>query len=264
MSAERKPSSAPAAQSGSVGAQRVLVTGASSGIGRAIALACAESGAVIAAAARRVERLDEVVQEIRSRGGQAIAVRMDVSSEESVVAGFDRAQAELGPIDGVVANAGIHKRGTALDMSMAQFDEVLSVNARGVFLTAREGARRMIAAGVPRGRIVLVASIGGIHVLPNVTAYCASKAAVVMMGRSLASEWARHGINVNVICPGYIATEINQGWFDGERGRRFIDALPRKRLIEPSEVGPVTTFLLSSASDVITGAVISVDDAQVA
>lgn len=244
--------------------RRVLVTGASSGIGRAVALACAQAGAAVAVAARRLDRLQELVAQITARGGTAVAVAMDVRHEDSVAETFDVAEAELGPIDSVVANAGIHAPGKALDLSIAQFDEVLSVNTRGVFLTAREGARRMLGKRIANGRVLLVASVGGLHVVPNVTAYCVSKAGVVMMGRCLAQEWASSGINVNVICPGYVATEINDEWFGNESGRRLVEKLPRKRLIEAAEIGPVATFLLSDAAGPITGSVIAVDDGQFA
>src|SRR5262249_10979774 len=116
------------------------------------------------------------------------------------------------PIDTVIANAGMSSEGMALDISADEFERVFRVNTRGAFLTAREGARRMVAANskeTGRGRIVMIASIGGLKALPGLTAYCASKAAVVMMGKTMAREWANRGININVICPGYIETELN-------------------------------------------------------
>lgn len=243
----------------------VLVTGASSGLGKELALACAKAGARVVVAARRLDRLSQVVDEIKSLGREALAVRMDVCEEASVIAAFDEAQAAFGPIDSVIANAGINTHGRALDIGMDQFDEVMSVNTRGVFMTAREGARRMIAAGSResrRGRIVLVASIGGLKVVPSVTAYCTSKAATVMMGRSLAREWAAAGINVNVLCPGYVETEINQGWFEQDAGKKLIASFPRRRLMQASELAPTTTFLLSDGAGAITGAVLTADDGQ--
>ncbi|HMN13718.1 MAG TPA: SDR family oxidoreductase [Bellilinea sp.] len=242
--------------------RRILITGASAGIGRTLALACAEAGAAVAVAARRRDRLEALVAEIAARGGMSIAVEMDVRSDASVSAAFEFAEAKLGAIDGVVANAGIHLPGKALDTPIQQFDEILAVNTRGVFLTLREGARRMIENRVAKGRMLLIASVGGIRVLPNVTAYCVSKAAVIMMGRSLAREWATAGINVNVICPGYVATEINEEWFRSGSGRRLIDKLPRKRLIQAGEIAPIATLLLSDAAETITGSVITVDDGQ--
>src|SRR5262249_37709485 len=145
----------------------VLVTGASSGLGRHFAKIVAAAGAKVAIAARRADRLEALMEEI---GANAFAVEMDVEDEASIVAGFEAAQAALGPIDGVIANAGMNVRGMALDLAAEDFDRVMRVNLRGAFLTAREGARRMIEAGSKesgRGRILLLASLGARKVLPG-------------------------------------------------------------------------------------------------
>jgi NAD(P)-dependent dehydrogenase (short-subunit alcohol dehydrogenase family) len=194
----------------------VLITGASSGLGLRFARIAAAAGAKVALAARRVDRLETLAKEIAADDGTAHPIAMDVTDEASVIAGFDAALAALGPIDTVIANAGMNSEGLAVDVAAEEFDRVMAINVRGVFLTAREGARRMMAAGSRdsrRGRVVLISSIGAQKVLPGLTAYCASKAAVVMMGKSLAREWANRGINVNVICPGYVETELNTDWF---------------------------------------------------
>jgi NAD(P)-dependent dehydrogenase (short-subunit alcohol dehydrogenase family) len=139
------------------------------------------------------------------------------------------------------------------------------VNVRGVFLTAREGAKRMMAAGSResgRGRIVLIASIGAHKVLPGLTAYCTSKAAVAMMGRSLAREWANRGINVNVLCPGYALTELNAEWFDETGGKAQIASFPRRRLMDVSDLDAMALYLASDASGAITGSVFTLDDGQ--
>ena len=198
----------------------ILITGASSGIGANLARAAAKAGAKVAAAARRADKLQALVAEIAAGGGIAQAFAMNVEDEASVIAGYDAIEAAFGAPDSVIANAGINIEGSALEIRIEDFDKVLGVNTRGAFLTAREGARRMIKAGVAeRGRILLVASIGAHKVLPGLTAYAASKAATAHMGKSLAREWARKGINVNVLCPGYIKTELNDDWFDSEGGR---------------------------------------------
>ena len=165
----------------------------------------------------------------------------------------------------MIANAGINIQGSALDIEATDFDKVMGVNTRGVFLTAREGARRMIRAGSEqsgRGRILLVASIGAHKVLPGVTAYCASKAATAMMGKSLAREWARKGINVNVLCPGYIRTELNSDWFDTEGGARLVGSFPRKRLMDEDDLTGTALYLCSDAARAVTGSVFTVDDGQ--
>src|SRR5690606_23595179 len=156
---------------------------------------------------------------IEAAGGRAVAVEMDVTDETSVVRGYDLAEAALGSIDTVYANAGVTTTESAPEMGVDAFDHITAVNGRGALLTAREGARRMIAAGIgerERGRIILVASIGGVTPLAGVSAYSTSKAAVVMMARSLAKDWTRKGINVNAICPGYMSTELNEDFLATE------------------------------------------------
>ena len=243
----------------------VLVTGASSGIGAHLALAAAQAGASVALAARRTDRLADLVSQIQAAGGKAQAVAMDVEDEASVIAAYDAVEAGLGVVDSVIANAGISIQGSALDIAIDDFDKVLAVNTRGMFLTAREGARRMIRADCAdsgRGRVLLVASIGAHKVLPGVTAYCTSKAGTAMMGKSLAREWARKGINVNVLCPGYIRTELNSDWFDQEGGQKLVASFPRKRLMAESDLAPMALHLLSDASATVTGGVFTVDDGQ--
>jgi NAD(P)-dependent dehydrogenase (short-subunit alcohol dehydrogenase family) len=242
-----------------------LVTGASSGIGHRLALDLARAGAKVVAAARRADRLAELVARIEAGGGRAIAVAMDVADEASVKAGYDAAEAAFGPVDTVYANAGMSIEGLALDLPAEAFDQIMAVNVRGVFLTAREGARRMIAAGSKasrRGRVVLVASMGAHKVLPGLTAYCASKAAVAMMGRSLAREWANQGINVNVICPGYLETELNSDWFASEGGRKQIASFPRRRLMSEGDLDPILLYLGADASAGTTGSLFNIDDGQ--
>jgi NAD(P)-dependent dehydrogenase (short-subunit alcohol dehydrogenase family) len=223
------------------------------------------AGARVAVAARRADKLEALVAEIAAAGGQARAFAMDVEDEASVIAGYDAVEAAFGPPDSVIANAGISLQGSALDIGIDDFDKVLAVNTRGVFLTAREGARRMIGAGSPdseRGRILLVASIGAHKVLPGLTAYVTSKAATAHMGKSLAREWARKGINVNVLCPGYIKTELNDDWFESEGGQKLVATFPRKRLMETSDLEALALYLTSDAARAVTGSVFTVDDGQ--
>jgi NAD(P)-dependent dehydrogenase (short-subunit alcohol dehydrogenase family) len=243
----------------------VLVTGASSGLGRRFARVLAGAGAKVAVAARRTDRLGALVAEITAAGGQAVAVAMDVQDEASVIAAFDAAEAALGPTDTVIANAGMNSEGMATDLPAEEFTRVLDVNVKGAFLTAREGARRMMAAGSKdsgRGRVVLIASIGAFNVLPGLAAYCASKAAVLMLGKVLAREWAGRGINVNIVCPGYIETELNADWCASEGGKRQVAGFPRRRLMDESDLDAVVGFLASDAAKAVTGSVFTVDDGQ--
>lgn len=242
-----------------------LITGASSGLGARFARVLAGAGASVALAARRTDRLETLAAEITAAGGRALPLAMDVTDEASVMAGFDAAEASLGPIDIVFANAGMNNRASAAEISAEAWDEMMGVNVKGVFLTAREGARRMMAAGSRehrRGRIVLIASIGATKVLPGLTAYCASKAAVAMMGRSLAREWANRGINVNVLCPGYIKTELNAEWFDEDGGKAQIATFPRRRLMEEADLDALALYLAAEESGALTGSVFTLDDGQ--
>ena len=167
------------------------VTGASSGLGRRRSTQLAAAGAKVGVAARRTDRLADLVTEIEKAGGQALAVEMDVAHEASVIAGYDAAEKAFGPVDTVYANAGMNIEAMGLDMPVEAFDQMISVNLRGVFLTAREGARRMIKAGSKdsgRGRIVLVSSIGAHKVLPGLATYCATKAGVGTMPKALSGS----------------------------------------------------------------------------
>ena len=242
-----------------------LITGASSGLGKRFARILAASGAKVALAARRVDRLKALADEITAAGGTAMAVAMDVTDEASVIAGFDAAEKALGPIDTVIANAGMNSRGLSTEISVEDFDQVMAINVRGVFLTAREGARRMMAAGsrdTGRGRLVLVASIGAVKVLPGLAPYCASKAAVAMLGKSMARELANRGINVNVVCPGYIETELNADWFAEEGGKKQVAGFPRRRLMAEDDLDATMLMLCGDASRALTGSVFVLDDGQ--
>ena len=165
----------------------------------------------------------------------------------------------------MIANAGVNSEGSVLDLDMADFDSVLAINLRGVFLTVREGARRMIAGGSAdrqQGRIVIVSSITATHVSPGLAVYSATKAAVLQMGKVLARDWARRGVNVNMLLPGYIATELNEDFFATDGGARFTAKFPRKRLMTADDLLPTLLYLASDASRAVTGATFTIDDGQ--
>lgn len=236
-----------------------LITGASSGLGSRFGRILAANGAKVALGARRKDRLEALASEI---GDKAAAVSMDVAKEADIIAGFDAAEAALGPINTVIANAGIDGQGMATTMSEAEIEQTLNVNLKGAILTAREGAKRMIANGETRGRVVMIASITAFEPSPGLVAYSASKAGVVQAARSMAREWARAGICVNTISPGYIRTAINDEWFDTEPGKKQIARFPKKRLMgEEGLDGPVL-FLCSDAAEFVTGADFVLDDGQ--
>ena len=236
-----------------------LVTGASSGLGTRFGRILAASGACVALGARRKDRLEALAGEI---GANAAAVQMDVAREADIIAGFDAAEAAFGTIDTVIANAGVDGAGMITAMSEAEIAHTLQVNLTGAILTAREGAKRMMAAGVTKGRIVLVASITAFEASPGLVAYSASKAGVVQAARSMAREWARAGICVNTISPGYIRTAINADWFETEPGKRQIARFPRKRLMDEEGLDGPLLFLCSDAAEFVTGADFVLDDGQ--
>ena len=238
-----------------------FVTGATSGLGRHFAKILSGAGAAVALAGRRRDRLDAVKREIEENGGRAAAVVLDVTDETRISPALDEAEKALGPIDILVNNAGLSVFGLAAEISAADFDKVIGTNLRAPFLLATEVARRLIAAK-REGRIINIASIGSFRVLPGVTAYCVSKAGLAMMTQCLAREWARKGINVNALCPGYVETELNDEWFRGEKGKKQIDGFPRKRLAKESDLDGMFLLLASDASRTITGSLLTVDDGQ--
>ena len=214
----------------------VLITGASSGLGRYFAEVLHDAGAQVVLAARRGDRIEA---EAARLGQRASAVAMNVADEASIVGAFDRIAERVGVCDVIVNNAGIAITGAALEQTAAEWDSVVNVNLRGAFLVAREAARRLVAAERP-GSIVNIASILGERVIAGVSSYTASKAGLLHLTRSLALELARHRIRVNAIAPGYVATEINTGFFETEPGKAMIRRIPQRRLGELADLaGPL-------------------------
>ncbi|OHB28164.1 MAG: short-chain dehydrogenase [Phenylobacterium sp. RIFCSPHIGHO2_01_FULL_69_31] len=238
-----------------------VVTGASGGLGAHFARLLAANGAAVAVTARRVDKIQAIADEINAGGGKALALSLDVGDAEAIGPALDRVQAELGGLDILVNNAGIGGEGLALDISVEDFDQTFAVNVRGTFFAAREAARRMIAAKV-EGRIVNIASIASHTVLPGLSAYCGSKAAVAMLTKSLAREWARRGIAVNALAPGYIETAINDAWWPTEGGQKQLKGFPRRRLMDASDLDEAFLLLAGPAASAITGTLITVDDGQ--
>ena len=247
---------------GRVAGRVALVTGASSGLGKRFAQVLAAEGAKVIVAARRKDRLDALVQEL---GANALAVQCDVTDEAQVVAMFDAAEAKFGVVDTVINNAGMTHANNAVTQDIAEFRKIMDLNVTSVWCVAREAARRLIKAGPEashRGRIVNIASMAGRIVIPNVTAYNTSKAACAHLTRSLAREWARHGINVNALSPGYVATELTEEWLNGEGGAKTIGKSPRRRVMDETSLDEALLFLCSDQSKFVTGTDVLVDDAQ--
>ena len=236
-----------------------FITGASSGLGARFGRILSDNGARVALCARRKDRLEGLASEI---GASACAISMDVAQEADIIAGFDAAEAALGPVNTVIANAGIDGAGMIAEMPAEQIEQTLIINLKAAMLTAREGARRMMARGETAGRIVLVASITATEASPGLVAYSASKAGVVQAARSMAREWARAGICVNTISPGYIRTAINDAWFDTEPGKKQISRFPKRRLMAEEGLDGPLLFLCSDAAEYVTGANFVLDDGQ--
>jgi NAD(P)-dependent dehydrogenase (short-subunit alcohol dehydrogenase family) len=233
--------------------RRALVTGASSGLGAHFARLLAGRGVVVTAAARRVERVEALCADIAAQGGRAEALRMDVADPASVAATLEGRRFDI-----VVNNAGVTLSRAALDHDGEAIDAIIDTNLKGAFHVARATAATMRAAAMP-GAIVNVASILGLRVAGHVAAYAASKAGLVQLTRALALEWARHGIRVNALCPGYIETELNRDFFATEAGQALIRRVPQRRLGQPQDLNGALLLLVSDMGGFITGADLAVD-----
>lgn len=239
--------------------KRVLVTGASSGLGNHFAKLCASCGAHVAVAARRRERLESLVSDIEASGsGSAAAFALDVSDQASIEWCVERVTDHYGGIDILVNNAGVSGAGAALDQPKETFDQVIDTNLRGVWKMAVETATVMRNQGV-QGSIVNIASILGFRQATGLSAYAVSKAGVVQMTKTLGLEWARYGIRVNALAPGYFETEINDGFFDSEHGEKMLRRVPMRRVGAIAELNGPFLLLATGASAYMTGTVITVD-----
>lgn len=241
-----------------VSGRAVLVTGASSGLGRHFAITLARAGASVVLGARRLERLQALVQQIETEGGQALAVQMDVTSHDSVRHAFELAGARLGPIGIVVNNAGITHSAPALEVSQHDWQAVVDTNLKGAWLVAQEAARALVAAAVG-GSIINIVSVLAFRVAGHTAAYAASKAGLVQLTRTLALEWARYQIRVNAIAPGYIATDLNREFLASTAGQAMVKRIPQRRAGTPDDLDGALLLLASDASRYMTGSVIVVD-----
>lgn len=235
-----------------------LVTGASRGLGRHFALRLAEAGAAVAIAARSVDSLATLADEIVENGGQAKAVAMDVTDANQVRDGIDHIKSALGSIDILVNNSGVASTKPAFDVTEADWDFVMDTNLKGAWLVAQAVGRQMAETG-NGGKIINIASIASLITLGQLATYCASKAGVSHMTNALAVEWARHNIQVNAIGPGYIETDMNKDYFESGAGKKLLQRVPQRRIGQPSDLDGALFLLASNASDFMTGSLVMVD-----
>jgi NAD(P)-dependent dehydrogenase (short-subunit alcohol dehydrogenase family) len=235
-----------------------LVTGASSGLGAHFAHTLARAGARVAVAARREDRLQTLVDEIRKAGGHADAFSLDVSNASSIAACLDGVIDTCGAISVLVNNAGVAISKPLLHQTEADYDAVVDVNLKGAWLVAQETARRMVDAG-KGGSIVNIASILGERQGRNAAPYAISKAGLIQATKIMALELARKGVRCNAILPGYVITDMNRENLKGEGGDLLLKRIPSQRFGAPEDLDGTLLLLASEASAHITGATIAVD-----
>jgi len=238
----------------------VLLTGASSGLGAHFASVLAARKARVAVAARRADLLAKLAGEANAAGGTVFPVQMDVASVDSIREAVMAVEAELGPVEILVNNAGVLHEGRATQVSEQEFDRLFTTNVKGAFFVTQACVKRMIDLGIA-GNVVNTASVAGLVTMPQLTVYGMTKAALVHMTKALAAEWARHDICVNAICPGYVATDMNAEFFGSDVGQKVLARLPKRRLATPEGLTDLLLLLVSrERSRFINGSIITVDD----
>lgn len=243
----------------SLNGRRALVTGASGALGARFAEVLVGAGAQVMLAARRSAPMESLRDRIGHAGGQAAVTVLDLAQPQTIGAAFDAAETAFGGrVDLVVNNSGIATPGLLLEQSDDDWAQLMAVNLDGARRVAQEAARRLVASG-DGGSIINVASILGLRQGAGVAAYATSKAALIQLTKQQALEWARHGIRVNALCPGYIETELNRDFFASDAGRAQVKRIPMRRLGQAHELDGPLLLLASEAGSFITGTTLVAD-----
>jgi len=237
-----------------------LVTGASYGLGQATAVALAKDGYDVAVTELRVEELSDTLDRIKAAGGRGVPVALDLRVMPSVEKAMADAVSALGRVDVLVNNAGVTVRKLALDVTQAEWDEVINVNLKGSFFMSQQMGRHLVSTKRP-GCVISIASTHGTIGFTQRTTYGISKAGIIHMTRMLAYEWAGHGIRVNAVAPGTVATKTRAAYFDANPAARkaMVDRVPLGRFGEPEEVAGAVRYLASPEAAYVTGQTLLLD-----
>lgn len=238
-----------------------IISGGATGIGRGIADGLAEAGAHIVIAARRVKKCEEACKEIQEKiGVKTFPHRCDINSRDEIEVLVNDVIKEFGQIDILVNNSGIGgSEKPVLKMTEEDWDSVLNTNLKGVFRLSQAVVEKMVEQG-KGGKVINVASIGGLIAWPNMAAYCASKAGCAQLTKVMALEWGRYNIQVNAILPGYFETPLNTEFFSSDTGKKVIkDKVPMRRLGQVEEIKGLAILLASEASSFMTGSAVIID-----
>ena len=236
----------------------VFITGASSGFGRHFADVLSQAGANVALAARRKDRLDQAVVMLEKTGGTAIAIELDVTDDKAVDTAFSKAADSFGGIDIVINNAGVPSSQWFVDISPDEWRRVMDVNLDGVFRVGQAAARHMTARG-QGGSIINIASVAGLTPVRLLSAYSATKSAVISLTRSMALELSRDNIRVNALAPGYFITDINRDYLASPSGAKLLSKIPFQRAGNLEELDGALLLLASDAGSFMTGSIVSID-----